>query len=501
MPGDPPATAPLLEMKGIKKSFPGAQALQGVDLHLHQGEILGLIGENGAGKSTLIKILGGAVHPDAGEIRLRGKLLGQIHPALARAEGIAVIHQEFALVSSLSARENIFLGNPPGNGFLIRRGEERRRARDLLDKLGARFSEETLCGKLSVAQQQLVEIAKALSDKARLLVLDEPTAALTPRETEALFALVRQLRSEGIGVIYISHRLEEIFALADRIQVLRDGKEVAQAPARNASRAQVIQWMVGRNVEVARSATAGPARGEILLEARGLNSQGKVRDVSLAIHAGEIVVLTGLVGSGRTETARLLFGAERPDSGEILVQGKKAAFHSVRGAIACGICMLSEDRKGQGLIPRRSLVENYSLASLGRFSNAGWMQAGRERQSFLEKQTALGIKAASPQAHIRALSGGNQQKVLLARWLATQGQVFILDEPTRGVDVGAKVEIHDLLRSLAREGKGVLVISSELPEVLALADRILVMHEGRVTGEISDPAAATQERIMELAVR
>ena len=490
----------LLKMAGMVKTFPGVKALSGVTVELSKGEVLALLGENGAGKSTLIKILAGAYQPDAGDIFVDGRQLKMHGPADSRNAGIAVIHQEFSLVVGLSASENIFLAKPIQTYSVIHLQQEYSKAKELLDKLGADFDPRTPCRLLSVAQMQIVEIAKALSEKASILVLDEPTAALTPRETSRLFILLDQLKKSGMGIIYVSHRLDEVFQIADRMQVLRDGAEVATTAANATNQGQIIKWMVGRDIEQ-RGASKKESLGKVVLCATGLTNCVKVKDVSLEIRSGEILGLTGLVGSGRTEVARILAGADMPEKGEISIEGRKLNLRSVSEAIGEGIFLLTEDRKNQGLFLDRPVHENFSIASLFRFAYFGMINKVREIKAFLTHRDSMGIRVYSPYVRVGNLSGGNQQKVLLARWLERKGKVFLLDEPTRGVDVGAKEEIYMLLRKLAAQGNAILLISSELPEILALSDRILVMHEGRIKGEIKDVANATQEQIMELAIQ
>lgn len=490
----------LLKIVGMVKTFPGVKALRGVTVELAKGEILALLGENGAGKSTLIKILAGAFQPDTGDIFVDGQQLKMQGPSDSRNAGIAVIHQEFALVAGLSASENIFLAKPLQTYSFIHLQQEYVKAKELLDKLGADFDPRTPCRLLSVAQMQLVEIAKALSDKASILVLDEPTAALTPRETSRLFILLDQLKKSGMGIIYVSHRLDEVFQIADRMQVLRDGAEVATTAANATTQTQIIKWMVGRDIEQS-GVSKKEVGGKVTFSAKGLTNGVKVKNVSLEIREGEILGLTGLVGSGRTEVARILAGADIPEKGEISIEGRKLNLRSVSEAIGQGIFLLTEDRKNQGLFLERPVHENFSIASLFRFAYFGMINKAREIKAFLSHKDSMGIRVSSPLIRVGNLSGGNQQKVLLARWLERKGRVFLLDEPTRGVDVGAKEEIYLLLRKLAAEGNAILLISSELPEVLALSDRILVMHEGQIKGEIKDVGNATQEQIMELAIQ
>jgi ABC-type sugar transport system ATPase subunit len=490
----------LLKMVGMVKTFPGVKALRGVTVELAKGEILALLGENGAGKSTLIKILAGAFQPDTGDIFVDGQQLKMQGPTDSRNAGIAVIHQEFSLIAGLTASENIFLAKPLQTYSFIHLQQEYVKAKELLDKLGADFDPRTPCRLLSVAQMQIVEIAKALSDKASILVLDEPTAALTPRETSRLFILLDQLKKSGLGIIYVSHRLDEVFQIADRMQVLRDGAEVATTAANATTQTQIIKWMVGRDIEQS-GVSKKEVSGKVVMSAKGLTKGVKVKNVSLEIREGEILGLTGLVGSGRTEVARILAGADIPEKGEISIEGRKLNLRSVSEAISQGIFLLTEDRKNQGLFLDRPVHENFSIASLFRFAYFGMINKAKEIKAFLNHKDSMGIRVSSPLIRVGNLSGGNQQKVLLARWLERKGRVFLLDEPTRGVDVGAKEEIYLLLRKLAAEGNAILLISSELPEVLALSDRILVMHEGQIKGEIKDVAKATQEQIMELAIQ
>jgi len=498
------ASPPLLEMRGISKHYPGVQALDGVDLALHAGEVLALMGENGAGKSTLMKVLAGAVRPDAGEIAVDGAVQAIHSPLAAREAGVAVIHQEFNLVPALSVRENIFLGLETTTAGFVRVSDERRQAEALLARVGVAVSPETACGRLTVAQQQAVEIAKALAVDARIIVMDEPTATLTPQEVEKLFTIIADLTQQGIGVIYVSHRLEEIEAIADRVQVLRDGRSVATRAAAELPRRALIELMVGRSLEEEfprRQPAIGPPR----LVVQGLCRGEAVRDVSFDVRRGEIVALAGLVGAGRTETVRLLFGADRADGGVIELDGTRLSIRSPRDAIQAGICLLTEDRKHQGLVLSQSVLHNFALPNAGHFARAGsggsWIDRRRERQAFAGYAASLRIRATAVDQPAGTLSGGNQQKVVLAKWLESHSEVLVFDEPTRGIDVGAKAEIYTLMNDLAAKGKAILMVSSELPEVLGMADRILVMHEGRITGEITDVASATQADILSLAIR
>ena len=490
---------PLLEMRGIEKSFPGVRALRGVDLELRAGEVLALLGENGAGKSTLIKVLAGAHPPDAGAIRLDGEAVAIANPAEAQRLGIAVIYQEFNLIPTLTVRENIFLGREETAGGFIRQEEEYRSAQALFKRIGVEIDPDIPCRELAVAQQQVVEIAKALSLKARIIVMDEPSATLTPPEVERLFSIIRDLKSHGIGVIYISHRLEEIFSIADRVTVLRDGRHVDTRDIGQIAREPLIELMVGRKLEQEfpkRTLAIGPPR----LVVKDLCRGRKVRSVSFAVRRGEVLGLTGLMGAGRTETVRLLFGADQPDSGTIELDGKPLRLANPRDAIRAGIGFLTEDRKAQGLVLGQSVRENFGLPNLARFERWGFVQEQQERDALAGYVRSLGIKIPHQEQLAKNLSGGNQQKVVLAKWLERNCEVILFDEPTRGIDVGAKFEVYLLINQLAAQGKAILMISSELPEMLGMSDRILVMHEGRVSGEITDVANATQEQIMDLAM-
>ena len=489
----------VLEMRGITKRFPGVTALDEVGFALRPGEVHGLVGENGAGKSTLMKILSGAQPMDAGEILIDDVPAIIKSPLDARDLGISMIYQEFNLVPRLSVAENIFLGRAllGGRGRLISWRQLHADARAVLDRIGMDLDTRRPVGELSVAQQQMVEIAKALSVNARIIVMDEPSATLTGHELETLFGLIKKLRRGGIGVVYISHRLEELFAIAQRVTVMRDGRHIATRDMCDVTRDELIRMMVGREVSEGRP-EEHRAPGAERLRVGGLCRRGAFQDVSFCLKVGEVVGLTGLVGSGRTEVARAIFGADRPDAGEIRVDGVPVQIRSPREAIAHGLGFLTEDRKNQGLVLMMSVRENITASNLAALGPGPLVLPGRERPIARRFVEELRVKTPSIEQLARNLSGGNQQKVVLAKWLFTESKVLIFNEPTRGIDVGAKAEFYWIIRDLAPAGTAVLVISRELPETLLLCDRILVMHEGRLTGEIAG-ADATQETIMRLA--
>lgn len=486
-------------MVGITKSYPGVEALRGVDFDVLPGEVHALVGENGAGKSTLMKILAGAEPHEAGEIHLDGKLVRALSPQKALELGVGIIYQEFSLAPYLSAAENIFLGREPRASFpgFIDRRKLVADAQRHLDGLGASIDARRPVAALSLAQRQMVEIAKATSHRVKVLAMDEPSATLTQHEMEALFRLIESLKSQSVGIVFVSHRLDEVQRLSDRVTVLRDGRRIGTWPRAGVTRDEIVRSMVGRELKEAIPKAAAPV-GPPLLEVRGLSRKRGLRNVSLQVRRGEVVALAGLVGAGRSELALAIFGADRFDAGEILVDGRPVKIKSPRAAIARGIGMVTEDRKQLGLVLPMNVRENVSLASLRRVSALGFVRRSREREAARRYIKELAIKTPGPEQPVRNLSGGNQQKVVLAKWLFTQSRILLLDEPTRGVDVGAKAEIYQLINRLAAQGAGILMISSELPEVLAMADRILVMHEGRIAGELSR-AEASQERIMHLA--
>jgi len=486
-------------MQGIDKSFPGVHALKDVSLELHRAEVLALVGENGAGKSTLIKVLGGAHLPDDGVILLDGQHVDMSTPTAAQQAGVSIIYQEFNLVPDLTVRENIFLGRERTKAGFVRMSEEHRDALKLFEKIGLQMDPEARCRDLTVAQQQKVEIAKALSVDARIIVMDEPTAALTTREVDHLFAIIQDLKAHGIGIIYISHRLDEIFEVADRVMVLRDGEHVGTEKIGEVSRERLIEMMVGRPIESEfpkHAATPGTER----LRVENLCRDEVVRDVSFSARAGEVLGFAGLAGAGRTETMRMVFGADTPDAGRICVDGTETVIRNPRDAIRSGICLLTEDRKNQGLVLGHSVRENFGLPNLDRFVRGPFLDQRKERSEFAGYVESLKIKLASQEQRAATLSGGNQQKVVLAKWLARHADVIIFDEPTRGIDVGAKYEIYLLMNKLAADGKAIIMISSELPEILGMSDRVIVMHEGKIKGEITDVANTSQEDILSMAI-
>ena len=502
--------APLITFKAIRKSFGAVRALRGVNFDLHAGEVHALLGENGAGKSTLIKIATGAHQPDEGTIELEGEVLGRLDPAMAKQHGIACIYQQPALFPDLTVMENIALRlDPPGGWRGIDWRARRIQAVELLRRVGAEIAPQAEVRDLSMPEQQLVEIACAVGAGARVVIMDEPTASLTRREQERLFGIVRELRSSGVGVIYISHRLEEIFALADRVTVLRDGESVGTRPVAEMDEAGLIRLMVGREMDqlyppLGESAAGGGGTEgrEAVVPALALSgvscAAGGVHDVSLEVRPGEIFGLAGLVGAGRTELARVLFGLTPADAGVIRVKGDAKVIRSPRDAVELGIAYVPEDRRRHGVVLELPVAQNVSLAIHSRIFRGGWLRFPAERQLAVDFIRQLAIKTSGPEAAAGNLSGGNQQKVALARWLATKPAILILDEPTQGVDVGAKSEIHRIIRQLANEGLAVILISSDLPEVIGMCDRMGVMREGRLTAVL--PARTGAEAVMAAAL-
>ncbi|MCC3777225.1 sugar ABC transporter ATP-binding protein [Streptomyces sp. UNOB3_S3] len=490
----------LLRVEGVVKSFPGVRALDGVSLSVRAGEVHVLLGENGAGKSTLIKTLAGVHRPDAGRILADGEEVTIRSGRDAERLGIATIHQEFTLVPGLTVAENLFLGRQPRTALgLIDRRALRRNAAALLRRVRLDVPPTTPVAKLGVAQRQMVEIAKALSLDARVLIMDEPTAVLTAEETGTLFGIVRELRADGAGIVFITHHLEEITALGDRVTVLRDGRSVAEVPA-STPEDELIRLMVGRDItdRYPRERPAEP--GAPLLRVRGLTRRGAFTDVGFDIRAGEVVGLAGLVGAGRTEVARAVFGADRYDTGTVEIDGERLPPGDVRAAMRAGVGLVPEDRKGQGLVLGASLGDNLTLARLDRDTRLGLVDRRAQRQTATAVADRLKVRHSGLDREARTLSGGNQQKIVIGKWLLAGARLLILDEPTRGIDVGAKVEIYRLVNELTAAGHAVLLISSDLPEVLGMSDRVLVMAQGRLTGEL-EAETATQDAVMELAVR
>jgi ribose transport system ATP-binding protein len=491
---------PVLEMQGITKRFHGFTALQNVNLTIYPGEVHALMGENGAGKSTLMKILAGAYIADEGEIRINGIPTKITDPASARQAGINLIYQELNVAPNLTVTENMYMGSELKKGQFLDRQAMQTEAQQVLDSLGATFGANTIVSTLAIAEQQQVEIARALKDKSRVLVMDEPTAALSDRETERLFEVIHRLRNDGIAIIYISHRMEEIYALADRISVLRDGQYIGSLTRAEISPQRLVQMMVGRSMqnfyEHQRS-----QKGAVVLEVKNISDGRKVRPVSFQLHAGEILGLAGLVGAGRTEVSRLIFGADPKASGEVWLNGKKLKINSPGDAIAAGIGYVPEDRKDQGLFLEMSSRKNIGLNRLKRDAKAGLVNWGAVNRVATQAVEDFNIRLANLEIRAVDLSGGNQQKLLLARWLAIKPTVLLLDEPTRGVDIGAKSEIYRIISDLAAQGVAILMVSSELPEVIGMSDRVLVMREGELVGELDDShdKEITQENIMHYA--
>lgn len=485
----------ILTLKNITKEFPGVKALDDVTINIERGTIHGLVGENGAGKSTLIKILAGIYQPNKGEIILDGKPCRFNSPIEARRAGISVVHQEIKLAEPLSVAENMFLGNVQLKNGLVDWKGMRRRAREIVEDLGMDIDINAQVSSLTVAKKQIVEIMHAINNNSRILIMDEPSAVLTDRELEVMFRIVKQLRDKGITIIYISHRLDEIFGLCSNVSVLRDGRHIDTIPVASIDRQGLINMMVGREMGQEYPKEVGNVGGTIL-EVKNL-SRGILQDISFEVKSGEVFGISGLVGAGRTELARAILGIDKPESGEVYVRGKKVHYRTFADAIRDGLGLIPEDRKLQGLVQIMSVKRNTTLVNMKRVLRAGVISSSLEEKLSKEYADKLHVVTPSMETEVQYLSGGNQQKVVIAKWLFQNSEILFLDEPTRGIDVGAKVEIYRLINRMAKEGKTIIMISSEMPELLGMCDRIMVMHEGHKMGELN-AAEATQEKIMAL---
>jgi ribose transport system ATP-binding protein len=497
------AMTPLISIKKLSKTFPGVRALSDVQFELMAGEVHALMGENGAGKSTLMKILAGVYEKDSGEILYNDEPVAFASPGEAQAMGISIIHQELQLMNHLTVAQNIFIGREPRGrfGLLLDEDKLNRQAAEVLARMHLKIDPRAIVGSLTVAKQQMVEIAKALSFDSRVLIMDEPTAALNEAEIAELFRIILKLKARGVGIVYISHKMDELKRISDRVTVLRDGEYVATVLTETTTVEAIIRMMVGRTLaEAAPLESRGP-EGDVALAVRNLNCGPLVRDVSFVLRKGEILGFAGLMGAGRTEVARAVFGADRPSTGEIYLNGTKATIKSPEQAVALGIGYLSEDRKRFGLATGMDVESNIVMSNLAKFLSFGFfLRKLKIRETATRFINLLNIRTPSPTQQVRLLSGGNQQKIVVAKWLARDCAILFFDEPTRGIDVGAKSEIYKLLWSLANQGKAIVMISSELPEILRMSDRIVVMCEGRITGELA-AKEATQERIMQLATQ
>jgi ABC-type sugar transport system ATPase subunit len=488
----------ILELKNITKIFPGVRALDKVSISIRRGTVHALVGENGAGKSTLIKVLAGIYYPEEGEVYLDGVKTLFRTPYDSQQKGISVVHQEFKMSESLSVAENVFLGNLMYKGRLVDWKGMRRRASEMLRDLGVPMDVTASVESLSIAQKQMVEICKAINRNCKVLIMDEPSATLTEKEQALMFGIIRKLREAGVTIIYISHRLEEIFDLCDTVSVLRDGAHIATVPVSSVTRDELVSMMVGRTV-AKDYPRAVREPGEVVLEARGITRKGVLKDISFHLRQGEVLGIAGLVGAGRTELARAVLGIDRMDAGEVLLHGKRVRIDNFSKAISSGLSLVPEDRKSQGLVQIATVSRNICMVNMDAVSRGFIMDAAKERQVSREYIKMLDISTPSVDTEAQYLSGGNQQKVVVAKWLLEDSEIIILDEPTRGIDVGAKSEIHHLIVNLVEQGKSVMMISSELPEVIGMSDRVLVIHEGRLVGELQR-GEATQEKIMSLCV-
>lgn len=489
----------ILKMTNIEKRFSGVQALKSACLEVRAGEVVALMGENGAGKSTLIKVLCGIHHPDGGEIEYFGEKVCFSEISQSQKAGISVIHQELNMMNHLTVAQNIYIGREPKKGILIDDNKMKKDAATLFNRIGVDIDPSAILGTLTVGKQQMVEIAKAISHESRLLILDEPTAALTEPEVRELFKIMNELRQKNIGMVYISHRMDEINTISDRVTVMRDGEYIGTVNTKDTTKDEIVKMMVGRVIygdkkEKSRVSESAP----VVLDVKNLNCGKEVQNVSFNLKRGEILGFAGLMGAGRTETARAIFGADKKTSGEIFINGKKVNIHTPEEAVKNGICYLSEDRKRYGLLLNKSVAENSVLASLDNYIRFGWINDKKIERDSIESNKRMRTKTPSMHQQIKNLSGGNQQKVIIARWLLRDCDIFIFDEPTRGIDIGAKSEIYELIEELAQQGKSIIVISSELSELQRLSDRVIVMCEGQKKADI-DISQATQELIMKYA--
>ena len=491
---------PILEMKGITKRFPGVLALDHVDLTVYPGQVLALVGENGAGKSTLMKVLSGVHQMDEGEILMEGKPIKIENPLASQMMGISIIYQELSVLDNMNIAENIFLGREKRKGSaFVDKKVMHAEARRLLDEVGLDMDTHIMAGELSTAQKQMIEVAKALSFNSKIIIMDEPTSSLTETETEILFGIIRQLRDKGVAIVFISHKLAEIFAITDEVAILRDGVSAGRMITAGCTENDIIKAMVGRDVDDLYP-KQNAAIGEVVLEVKNLNTKGFLKDINFQLRAGEILGFAGLVGAGRSEVMRAVFGIDPKESGEIFIKGKKVEIKTPRDAMLQGMGFVPEDRKLQGLVLGMSVGKNSTLAALKKVANsAGFINHKQEKEMADKFVKALEVKTPSNDQLVKNLSGGNQQKVVIAKWLANNPDILILDEPTRGIDVGAKKEIHQLMSDLANQGVAIIMISSELPEVLGMSDRVVVMHEGHIKGELSREEA-DQVSIMKMAV-
>ena len=491
----------LLKAENISKAFPGVQALDNINFDLYEGEVHVLIGENGAGKSTLMKIIAGAYHPDAGTLTISGKAVDFHNPQDAQAAGVGIIYQEFNLIPHMNVAQNMYMGRfPKRGGLLINHKILHENASKFLHSLGLKIDTNSVCADLGTGQQQMVEVAKALTMESKILIMDEPTSALTDREIDHLFKMIETLKKKGIGIIYISHRLEEVRIVGDRVTVLRDGKYIGTKKITNVEISELVKMMVGRNVKsMYAQAKSSDTFGEVALKVEDLVSGTKIKGVSLDVRVGEIVGLAGLVGAGRTELARAIFGADQYDSGKVIIFGHEEKPDNPSDMVALGMGLIPEDRKGQGLCLILPTSENIVLANLKELFGSFFLDLGKEKQVSQKYIKDLTIATPSHKRIVQFLSGGTQQKVVLAKWLCTNSRIFIFDEPTRGIDVGAKAEIHGLMRELVKNGAAILMISSELPEILGMSDRIFVMHEGSIVAQLGCEEA-TQETVIAYAM-